>query len=274
MPEGLDPVSYRQMKVISLSLPRSGTTSMQDALGALGYNVHHLGVNWYNFQGDELLNRCTNAHYDNLSSFTGKPWTAEEWDELLGPFDAVTDLSGTMPLTFIKTYPEAMFVLVQWNFDTWVRSYDEALLAHLFGWQGFLFTFLVEPLAGTYIYRAMSKMGLGPIGVGRSRIRNREVLRRYYDDHHRKIRELVPKEQLLEFSLAAGWGPLCDFLGHEVPTQGFPHANDKESINEGWRYLRKLILFRAATRLALWAIPVVVAGAAVLIFRARGAKVW
>jgi hypothetical protein len=71
--ESTGKVHRRQMKVISLSLPRSGTTSMQHALDTLGYNVHHLGVNWYNFQGDELLNRCANAHYDMLSSYTGKP---------------------------------------------------------------------------------------------------------------------------------------------------------------------------------------------------------
>jgi hypothetical protein len=257
----------RQMQVVSLGLPRSGTTSLQHALDILGYQVHHLGINWYNFQGDELLDRCTNAHYQNLPSYTGRPWTLEEWDELLGPYDAVTDLSGTMPFTFIETFPKAKFLLVKRNFDTWVRSYDEALLAELFGWQGYFFTFLVEPLAGTYVYRAMRKMALGPVGVEASQVRNRGVLRKYYEEHHRKIRELVPSNQLLEFSLADGWEPLCGFLGRDIPKQEFPHANDKQTISQGWRYLRRLILLRAGRRLAMWMAPMIIAGAAAFFLR-------
>lgn len=44
--------------------------------------------------------------------------------------------------------------------------------------------------------------------------------------HKDKVRQLVPKEQLLEMDLSDGWEPLCKFLGVPVPNEPFPRAND------------------------------------------------
>jgi hypothetical protein len=45
------------------------------------------------------------------------------------------------------------------------------------------------------------------------------------------IRGLVPKDRLLEWSAEAGWEPLCQFLGKELPDQPFPNVN---SSTGGW----------------------------------------
>jgi hypothetical protein len=50
--------------------------------------------------------------------------------------------------------------------------------------------------------------------------------------HSGHIREIVPKERLLEFKAADGWGPLCEFLGREVPKGGYPHRNDSKAANQ------------------------------------------
>lgn len=47
-----------------------------------------------------------------------------------------------------------------------------------------------------------------------------------YLDHIAEIRSLVPHERLLEYQIRDGWGPLCEFLGEEVPDEDFPHIND------------------------------------------------
>lgn len=44
------------------------------------------------------------------------------------------------------------------------------------------------------------------------------------------IRELVPKEKLLEWHVEDGWEGLCEFLGKKVPDQKFPRANDKDGF--------------------------------------------
>lgn len=39
------------------------------------------------------------------------------------------------------------------------------------------------------------------------------------------IRGMVPPDRLLEWTYEDGWEPLCKFLGKEVPSEPFPHAN-------------------------------------------------
>lgn len=47
-----------------------------------------------------------------------------------------------------------------------------------------------------------------------------------YLDHVAEVRSLVPSEQLLEYKISEGWGPLCEFLGEEIPDTPFPRGND------------------------------------------------
>jgi len=47
-----------------------------------------------------------------------------------------------------------------------------------------------------------------------------------YDEHNRRVREVIPANQLLEYSVKEGWGPLCDFLQIETcPHTPFPKSN-------------------------------------------------
>ena len=45
-----------------------------------------------------------------------------------------------------------------------------------------------------------------------------------------EVRATIPAGRLLEFDVRQGWGPLCAFLGREVPAMEFPHVNDRESL--------------------------------------------
>ena len=51
-----------------------------------------------------------------------------------------------------------------------------------------------------------------------------------YEAHRRAVRETVPSAQLLRFSVAEGWGPLCAFLGCAVPDAPFPRENSREAF--------------------------------------------
>ncbi|CAE6909469.1 unnamed protein product [Symbiodinium natans] len=42
-----------------------------------------------------------------------------------------------------------------------------------------------------------------------------------------RIRNMIPRDKLLEFNMKEGWKPLCDFLGKPVPDTQFPHVNDR-----------------------------------------------
>ena len=53
-----------------------------------------------------------------------------------------------------------------------------------------------------------------------------------YREHYALVRNLTPKEQLLEFKLSDGWAPLCEFLGKPIPDKPFPHLNEKKWLDE------------------------------------------
>jgi hypothetical protein len=43
--------------------------------------------------------------------------------------------------------------------------------------------------------------------------------------HEHDVIASVPESQLLVFDVAAGWPPLCEFLGVPIPDTPFPRAN-------------------------------------------------
>lgn len=50
---------------------------------------------------------------------------------------------------------------------------------------------------------------------------------------HDEARALVPPDRRLEYNVEQGWGPLCEFLGVEVPVgMSFPKTNDSGSFND------------------------------------------
>ena len=52
----------------------------------------------------------------------------------------------------------------------------------------------------------------------------RKLVIRRFDEHNAHVRQIVPKHNLLEFRAQDGWKPLCEFLGHDVPAEEYPHA--------------------------------------------------
>ena len=63
-----------------------------------------------------------------------------------------------------------------------------------------------------------------------------------YHRHNAFVREVVPKDRMLELDLKRGYEPLCEFLNVPVPTDergnkvDFPHANDTETMQRGFKY--------------------------------------
>lgn len=94
---------------------------------------------------------------------------------------------------------------------------------------------------------------------------DREALRKTFHDHYAHIREIVPKENLLEWVPQDGYEPICTFLGKPVPEEPFPYINKGDSAAEmhkaiGYiravillgQYLKKPVLFGAVSLGAWW----------------------
>ena len=53
---------------------------------------------------------------------------------------------------------------------------------------------------------------------------------RFYEDHVREVKRVVPASQLLCFQVKHGWKPLCEFLNVPEPSDPFPRVNDTSTI--------------------------------------------
>ena len=60
----------------------------------------------------------------------------------------------------------------------------------------------------------------------------REASIQFYNDWVQEVKESIPADQLLIFSVKEGWDPLCQFLKVPVPEVPFPKVNDTVSLNE------------------------------------------
>ncbi len=67
-----------------------------------------------------------------------------------------------------------------------------------------------------------------------------------------RVRDMVPKENLLEWKVQDGWGPLCEFLGEKQPEGRFPKVNEGAEFGMLAKGIRWGLLRKAANRVGLW----------------------
>ena len=216
------------LRVIGAGLPRTGTTSMLQAL-----NILNLGPVIHMAQNFEESERC--AVWE--SAFNGKP---PNWRAFLAGFKSTIDAPCcNFYEQFLHEFPDAKVVLtVRDSDDAWYKSYISTIGA-----------------VGTPFYRWQIKL----IPTLRKQASLHQAIMRdwtsnfdsigpqMHTQHNAKVRKIVPKERLLEFNVKQGWGPLCEFLDVPVPDVPFPHANDTNEI-------KRLIFMLRATGTAAWAL--------------------
>jgi hypothetical protein len=56
-------------------------------------------------------------------------------------------------------------------------------------------------------------------------VRDAEKAMAAYEKHNAHVRATAPKERLVEWTPADGWGPICKALRVAVPDRPFPHSN-------------------------------------------------
>ena len=137
-----------------------------------------------------------------------------------------------------------------------------------------LYKTLCEPLLGTQFIRMGEMMQLS-FFASTSQSDFRANARSKYRDYYRDVRAAAHTRgrPVLEFGLGEGWGPLCQFLGREVPGAGreFPRANEEKVILEFWRRERRRRRWGVGV-VVVWdllGLLFVVAGMVVLCFMAR-----
>lgn len=240
------------MQVLSLGAPRTGTLSMQEALGILGYaNPYHFANVLCNAKDSDMWLDALDAKYNPRS--TKKPFGKREFDQLLGENSAIMDVPAIMFWReLMEAYPDAKIVLVGRNEESWLRSIRGLADGVLNPLGRYVLRYTDPATSGRVLNLGFTWLRYffgveGPLTVESVVARAPET----YRAHYREIRKTVPPHKLLEYKLGTDWEPLCKFLGKDIPNVPFPHQNDATALELGFTVFFKRALVTSARNIAV-----------------------
>lgn len=184
----------RKTKVFCIGLSRTGTTSITVALHQLGFEAHH--------QCHALVD------HDDI----GQPRVCRKWADSM---DAHADIApATVFEELASLYPDARFVLTQRNPRAWGHA---------------MIRFCKKN-------RCLFAVPVPPVNRMFSDIYGRrwpsytvEDWAQVYEAHERKVDAAFAAQphRLLRLNITGGdgWAELCEFIGENVPSTPFPHAD-------------------------------------------------
>jgi sulfotransferase family protein len=200
------------LAVLGAGFGRTGTLSLKIALEQLGSGpCYHMS---------ELLRDPERASAWTRAAL-GSP---VDWDAVLAGYGSAVDWPAcAFWHELLVAYPECKVVLSLRDPVEWYASFESTVLPRLADRSPARFT---EPHG-----RRMSEM-LERVILDRS-LRGRAdpaAAISAYESHNDAVRATVPPEQLLEYKVAEGWTPLCDFLGVSPPLTPFPRTNTTDGF--------------------------------------------
>jgi hypothetical protein len=192
------------LRVVGAGLPRTGTSSLKQALEELlsGPCLHMTTIPGHPFDLGAGWNRALAGD-------------APDWAQLLAGYVAAVDWPASLFWRELSiVYPDALVLLsVRDTAEAWWQSADATILpvarmALAADWSdGRDLVTLLERFTGT------------------ERWDDPATLMAAYERHNATVRATIPPHRLLEWHAAEGWLPICQALGMPVPDQSFPWKN-------------------------------------------------
>jgi hypothetical protein len=207
------------MKAIGAGFGRTGTSSLQSALEEL------LGGKCYHMKDIVLLP----AQLQMWHEFAVGEKSTMDWELLFKGYMAIVDCPVCIYYKEImEVFPEAKIILTVRDSQSWWKSFNR--LMSLVN-KARLLSFFVPKFRK--LSQFADKIIIENVFGGRM---EKENCINIFERHNQAVREWVPKDRLLEYDVAQGWKPLCEFFGVEIPKKPFPH------LNAGKRSLQKLFV--------------------------------
>lgn len=219
----LESVPGRQapMRVLVLGLPRTNTTSLTSALRTLGYNpytMRHLATN--------------PSHIQAWHSAVSSPALPAPITSILSSHDSIADLPGCMfAPALIAAYPDAKVILTTRRYEAWQKSMQDSIWV-LLTWRLFQVCRIVGLTELAPLIRLLHALFLTHNGCHF----NGPETRQAYERHNECVREMVPRERLLEIDAEddVGWREVCGFLGVEQPEdRAYPRLKEDVAMRKG-----------------------------------------
>ncbi|MCB0689387.1 MAG: hypothetical protein KDC53_22770 [Saprospiraceae bacterium] len=74
------------------------------------------------------------------------------------------------------------------------------------------------------------------------KLNDKDYMIRRFLAHEKKVKESIPKRDLLVYKVGDGWDPLCKFLGVSNPSIPFPRSNGREGFQKNLEMIRNGIV--------------------------------
>jgi hypothetical protein len=156
----------------------------------------------------------------------------------------------------IAAYPEAKVIVAMRDPDAWWKSVEQSVAKEhkkSHDAPAFIRNLLMK-LDPSFLGRFGPFMTAMEYGIfGEKGFSDPENCKKRYVAMHEEVRNMVPKENLLDFQLKQGWRPLCEFLGKDIPGTPFPHVNESAEFDER----HQLMHWKIASRIARRVLPFV-----------------
>ncbi|KAL3485985.1 hypothetical protein BJX62DRAFT_229079 [Aspergillus germanicus] len=226
------PQRKKPMQVLAVGISRSATESLREALHILGLEHTHHGFDTilppYDLEDIYRLLKQKYAKRPAQSGTETAQLTAADFDTFLWNCVGVSDLhAAEFAPELIAAYPDAKIILnTRSDLDAWYASMKATMGyfdANPVDWDWVKSWFCAELF---WVRQCMCRTLMPTFFKGSFARNGKEV----YKEHVQMIRGLMKERgeegRLLEWSVEDGWGPLCAFLGRDIP-EGveFPSGN-------------------------------------------------
>ena len=198
------------MKILGVGLSKTGTSSLNHALGVLGFKgIHH--------EPERLIDILSGEN--TAANF-------QRYDDV----DAVTDLPAAFFYEeLIDAYPMCQCILTIRDEDKWWTSIEKH-----FNQRNPILTEAEDPLnwhTRRYVYGSATA--------------TERLYRQKFRAHNESVLSTIPQERLLVMDITAGdgWDKLCPFLDCDIPAVEFPckHADHSVAAKQAAASIRALL---------------------------------
>lgn len=210
------------LKIIGAGFGRTGTRSLKEALEILGFGPCYHMVEAF-------------EHPEHVPTWNaairGEP---VDWRKLFHDYQATVDWPGcTFYQQLMTEYPDAKVLLSVRDPEKWYESVSSTIYeVSRRSRSPFapLFMLLARTMRPGVVEMVSMVNRLIWDGTFQRRFEDKEYALSVFKQHNEEVKNYVPPEKLLAYSVKEGWEPLCAFLGVPVPDVPFPHLNDRDSF--------------------------------------------
>jgi hypothetical protein len=188
------------LKIVGTGLGRTGTKSLQSALNMLGCGPCHHMVEVF-------------AHPESAQLWVEAAKGRPDWEAIFAGYHSVVDYPGAQFWRELTAYyPQAKVLHTIRDPDEWFESTQ---------------TTIFSPDGPSRRPGSMTEFFNIFLGTFGDRLHDRAFMTDYFRKHTSEVVRAIPAERLLVYQVSQGWGPLCEFLDVQVPSEPFPAQNSR-----------------------------------------------